>query len=486
MSALSNPTVARPFFVRLHHAATKQAGYRLMNQWQAQHQAQGKRGGINEVTKSLFNIMVSKVLPASMKDLATHQPKEYQRCIAENTFVLFTTTKSLITLLSKEYEYLKRCKRTIYNHINLLLKTGIFTEKINHISTGWRNPLPSEEHPKGRGKFKLVFAMGVVHIRPSKTNSKGVKTPSFFASNKQTLPQYALSKESTISINSTASKSIYNTPPIVGKSASPAGESTNLYIENIEQGSKSLPLSTRKKKSALFSPTERIEYLHKRALQDEQDKTAQYLYQLLKRELYPSQSFNELTRKTVLEGLRIHMDAAKQAVENYRQDQLQHFKQSTPFLIAKRRERKLANFTKSLPDVQLATIEIIGHAWRKQRNYAQKYGWTLWQPASFIHSKAARKAVELSIKDWLHIHLCYFESNLKSSAWAKHTQWINTTYAKRVQQAQRDGVATAQRTAMQLYRRWVQRLNDEPHLSPTHRTELMRCFLERLKSLAYE
>lgn len=487
MTTLSPSTVHSPFYARLHHAATKRAGFHLMNQWQAQHHAQGKRGGVNEVTKSLFNVLVSKVLPASMQDLAKSQPEVYQHCLDQNQFFLFTTTKSLITLLSKEYTYLKRCTRTIRNHLNLLLKTGVFVEKINHTITGWRNPLPSEENPKGRGKIKLVFAAGLVHTRAVKNVKQLESDASFFAHKEQTLPQYTLSKESAIpSIGRKELKSINNTVHPVDKLASPIGESMDLSIENIEQGSKSDSLLLRKNRGAKFRAAERVQKLRQRAYASDQDQTAQYLYQLLRKELYEGKAFNELTRQTVLEGLKIHMGTAAQAVDAYRQKKIKDFKDHTTFLSAKRRARKLSEFQKTLPKPQLAVLEILAHAIEKQRKYAQKYNWTLWYPAAFIHSKAAQTAVELSIEDWLRIHKNYFERNLRSRAWAKHTQWINATYAKRVQQAQHEGVFIAQQTAMQLYQRWAQRLEEESYLSVEQRTQLVHCFLERIRSLTHD
>ncbi len=253
MNTNTATALARPHcYQLLHHAKSKRNVHACLDQYEARRKAQKKSGvtlpvvkgpvKVTEVTKGLVNVIVSKVLPATMEDLADNQPEEFQRCLTRNEFYIYTTIPSLITLLSGGNKHLKRDKKTIYNHIQLLLRIGVFTAKVNHMATGWKNPWPHEARKGGRGKIKLVFRAGLIHIREGQmAPSDSTPNPYFFAHKLETFPQYELLR-SSISIENTIghNNKDYNSPSSVDK-ALPIGKISYLNMENREQGSKPLP-----------------------------------------------------------------------------------------------------------------------------------------------------------------------------------------------------------------------------------------------------
>lgn len=484
MTTALNRQAGKHFFARMHHAQTKKAGYRLLGNYMKNRQKGSKI--VTETTKALWNVLVSKIIPATMENIKNEQSAVYSDCVANDQYVAITTIPSLITIMSGGQKELAKKTKTIYNQIQVLMLAGLIEEKINHIHTGFRNPLPSDANPKGRGKIKLVFKSGLIHMRCGQPAPSDSPPPSFFADNGKSLPQYKLSKDSSISIDSKEPESIVNTDLDVDKAALPNGKSSH-DMGNRERGRKPPPSDSQKKEAA-FSSKEDVHARLKRARlqqsKDERHSTAQHLYNALVRSLYGSKQYNELVRTATVAGLIDHLANAEHAVRAYRTAAIALFKENTIFLQAKRKNVVLKDFQRKLPSPELGALEIMIHAIEKQRKYALKY-WNgkVWSPARYIRSKAADKAVGLSIEDWTHIQLKYFERNETSKSWARARTWVNRTFAKRLLQAEREGVAIARQTADNNLKAWLAKSEEDAHLSPEKREAFKQEFINLINSI---
>lgn len=484
------PTLPKgTIFKLLNHAKTKREGLKIMDEWVAKQKAKGSRRQVTEVTKSLFNVLVSRILPASLEYLAEERPEEWKKCQEKDEYYLFTTVPSIRTILSGGKKHLRRCKKCIYSNIMKLIEIGVLTMKVNHRHTGIHIPLPNEEQANGRGKFKLVFAVGLVHIRGGQRAPSDQENPSFFAYKEETLPQYKLSKDSSISIENRVTfilNTNHNTSVAVDKVALPVGKSID-DMENRGRASKLAPTEVPNVAPENFRQNFSLSTITDEwkdgKIAPQEDKVSRELWRYLHQEWYDGKRFNEEVQETVMLSLQIHLETAKQAVLDYKRAEIKRFKESTIFLQAKRKERLLIKLQKRLPSTELGAIEIVGHAISKHKKNRAKKNDTIGFPTHVVYSKGFEKALELSATDWTRIKLQYFNKNEKSRAWAEAIQLINGTYAKRVLEAAQRGPNAARATGKQILSRWLIELREESHLTPEKKEELKELFINRIKSL---
>ncbi len=179
------------------------------------------------------------------------------------------------------------------------------------------------------------------------------------------------------------------------------------------------------------------------------------------------------------------LTVAQQTVQDYRKAEIARHKEDTPYLQGKNKERALRRFRAKLPNVDTNAIEIVGKALATQKSYAENVAWNLCHPRQFIGTKALDHALHYSTEHWIRITEDYFKKSEQSAAWAKASSWIDRTYAKRLEEAQKVSVEAALATARQQFIQWRKELEAEHHLSPEKRQELQTAFINRITSLKY-
>lgn len=499
-----HPLLKLPSFYKLlDMAACKKAVYKRMDSYQQQRKKGDKR-----ITSNTFDLLfaILRSIPATMEDMRIHQKELFVEAIEQQQFFCFTTTQSLLTMANntQEYKHIRMCKKTVYNHIELLMKVGIITRKENYGMTGYRNPRPDEMNTNGRhsgrGKMKLYLSPHVIHTKLGTAAPSDSPPPSFFADKGESLPQYILSKESTLQYKNTDTKTIINTPSTVDKNkAFAVAKNSPLNIKNTGRESKPLPskvakipcanLSWQAQKEAKERQQRERSFLtaSKRDEERVEQQQAARLWDFMCEQLYPEQIFNAIASTQSIKLLQARLKEAKIAIQQYLQEQIHKYKQNPAYLAAKNKPLAIGRLQKQLPRLERSAFVVVSNMIVKERKYSlknRKHGLEdLWFPTEYLTSKAANKALNYSKQDWLQLQQKYYSKNAASQAYFEHKNWIAECYYNRVLESHKEGIAIAQKTAQSQYKKWFPKIQHHEHLSHQQKQELDQLFKDTMQSI---
>lgn len=499
-----HPALELPSFYKLiDKVACVRAGYEMMDDYSKNRKKGSKR--ITPNTIDIFHAILRSV-PATMVDMRTNQKKVFIEAIEKEEFFCFTTTQSLITLANntQEYKHIRMSKKTAYSHIQLLIEVGIIVKKENYNHTGYRNPRPEDENTNGRhsgrGKMKLYLSPQVIHIKMGKTAPSDSPAPSFFADNGETLPQYILSKESTLFYKDTATETILDTPQTVDNKAFAGAKSSPSNIRNT--GRESKPLSS---KAPTIPPANLTHFdrknaqdaaqlqrnkkgmleAAKRAEEKVEKNNAARLWDFMCQQLYPGHVFNALARAQCVDLLQGRLQEAKRTVDEYRKIKIEEYKQNPAYLIAKNKDRAIQKFQTTLPDRDQSAFVMVANMIEKERKYSSNLGRLeqLWYPPYYLPSDAANYAMGYSKQDWMTLTKQYHGRNQASKAYFEQKNWILECHFKIVQESKKRGLAAAEQTTNNIYSRWHQELKHHFYLSQEQKQELDQLFIQTMSSI---
>ena len=459
------------FFDVIDKEATRKAFLKKLADYQKE-KYKNKRGGFTAITIDIM-YAIMRAIPYTMEDIKIHQEGLFAECVEHGEYFCFTTSESLATMANntQEYKQLRCTARTVRNHIVKLIDAGIITEKVNfsrteRINGNYRNPYPSEQNSAGRGKYQLWISPEVLCLKPQFAGSAASDSTPFFAHNQQTFPLDRTT--GSLPIKEKELKSITNTVKPVNKAASAVAELNPSNIGGKEQGSKPKPAPKPKNAPKTFS--KKHFQLHK-------------LWQLAKFELWPDLTINETAADTCKIAISEFLAMAQDYVEAYRKQKIQAFCQNPAYLASKRPNAMLKRFAVNLPDVNRAAIEIISHAFWKQKKHASKKGYSLYYPVDYFESAAMAQAYEYSLQDWRRIQENYFNKNKASKAYFEQIRWINGRYSAAMEQITTIGAAKAHENSAILYKDWINQLNANIYLNENKINILKGFFISKFKTL---
>jgi hypothetical protein len=468
---------------------TLEKAYDRMEAYQHQWLQQHKRGGM---VASVYDVLqaILSLMPKTMEEIRQEQPKVFEDAIEQQHFFCFTNNVYLAKMLNKQQArpVLQGKGRTVRRAIQKLLDAKVLLHKVNFIHTGIYNPKPFEQCPDGRGKFKLIFNPALLIW--GKTTAEAIAgapksdtpRPSDFPITRTSCPQ------SIILVNTELKEQYTKTHhEMMDKVSTKADDKLLINQGTVQEGKPKSPpkpnLESGKSAQKVFIPTN---------LENKAEFFAQQLFEQARVALWQGKIFNQQQSQHAVELIGSHFRQIQTDLEQFRAQKIQQFVQSSYYQglsnNPKHQKRILNNwFSKKLPQVATAALQIMSEAIQKQRENGLKHHYLehLFAPGQYFSSPYWLKALEYSKKDWNTIQTKYSDKNSSLVYYQLVMEHIHQSQSKIVE-ALRDGTSPqfARSTTEQAWKKLQLLLQKAPpEVSTAQRTKLQQKFNDRIKPL---
>lgn len=458
------------FFNLINKKETAKAYKIKLAAWQTKRKNEGKRGGTTANTHDVFYALLSCIAP-TMADIQENQPDVCLQAIEQEQFFAFVYNKTIKTKINnlKNLEVLQIHEKTVYNHIKVLLSAGILTKKLNYNKIGdnprergYSNPKPEDLNPAGRGKLQLFFSKDILKINPGAQDQISILKKSLLLYRVNPLQLDSIVFNKTIK-----SKSIVDNAKQCVKVVLTTVKATIFAKEGKEQERKI------SKQIQICGPVS----------SSKKDFFTGQLFQLLSTEIYNNQHFNQSIQTTSKSILDKHLEHISIQVQAYRSEKIKSFSNQDSFVNATSRQQmnKLKGYTKHLPDVNRAAIEVLANAIQKQARHAIKYKYIskIGFPPDFLISKNFIKALDYSLTDWRRINTKFFAKNIKFSSYCDELQKIGLKYTSILQHSSQS-IAYAYQLSLDAFKALTIRLEKNKNLTPSNKKTLLDTFKYKL------
>lgn len=460
----------------------------LMEIFQRNWRRTKKRGGM---VSSHYDVMqaILSLMPKTMEEMKKEQRSVFDWSIANNEFFCFTNNAYIAKMVNGDIS-----SRTVARAIEKLIEAKIITKKVNYLHTGKDNPTPVEEHPRGRGKFKLVINNDILVWGKveAELNFGEAKSDSDFSTAEAHSPLRTLTtcpQMYSILDNKDKLKQC-NTPTANVDKVSPNGDAKKNNIVFSEQRSKQNPFVQANSEapkngfsSKVFIPSD---------LSNKEEFFARHLFEQARVALWNGANFNQAIVEQSVDLMLSHLRLTKDYVQLYRKKRIEEFKDSAYYKSFKNNPKhqwKLLNtwFSNKLPDVELSAVRILSEAIQKQRENAIKRDYLdrIYKPQYYFVSDKWEIAMNYSKEDFLKIYTKYGPENLSLSYYQMVMEHINKAHTA-ILQALKDG--TTEQYAMNVCSEHWKKLRVMIAKAPSmvsqeQRDKLIRKFKERLQPI---
>jgi hypothetical protein len=446
------------------------------SKWLKKH----KSGGVTNTTFDVAHAILLCIAP-TMEDIKKNQPSTLSNFCPGGRLFMFGTRKSIAACIAdRKEDFMQNCRpsdRTVYNQIQTLLKAGVLAEKRNYRVTDrkkYNNPLPSDFHPKGHGKFQLIFDEKILVFKkkfkaiftPANNNYKekiATKTKISITSN--TNPSIIIKQELKTNIDNPQ-----NTDDEVFANANNVSDCSSRKFVNKEERGRII--DNKNKYSA-------------RQNDSKEDYFLQQLFELSRTEIYNGAIFSQEEEETAKIALQGRLTAAKAEITAYKGQKIKSFTNSRHYQTRKNQPLSLRLYREKLPNTKNAAFEVLTHAILKQAKNAKQNGYLhkLGKPSALFSSPINfMKAIDYSMSDWRKMNCYYLGRKEKLEQYFAMQSKVDRVYTDILQESY-TSIKSAYSKALNQFNNLVNSLKKNTILTESNKSNLVKTFHARVAPL---